>query len=86
MTPNKAIDQILKENKLKKIKLSAMLGKSRLYVGKTLMNPNMEVATIINMLSLIGDGYELAIQKKDPSVARGNQIVLDMASDQEKKD
>lgn len=78
MTPNKAIDKILKDNGMKKIRLSSLMGKSPLYVGKTLMNPNMEVATIIKMLALIGDGYELAVQKSDKRIKRGEQIVLDM--------
>lgn len=81
MLPNKAIDQILKENKMKKVDLSADMGKSRAFVGKALFNPNMQVATIIKMLSLIGDGYELTIRKKNSPLNGSDQIVLDMDSD-----
>lgn len=80
MKPTEAVDKLLKDNGMTKTRLSELLGKSPLYVGKALLNPNgsMNVSTLMAMLAKVGDGYELAIQKRDKRIKRGEQIVLDM--------
>lgn len=84
MTPNKAIDKLLKDNGMTKTRLASLMGKSMNYATKTLMNPTPNIKTVMEMLALIGDGYELAVQKSDKRIKRGEQIVLDMNGEDSK--
>ena len=78
MKPNEAVSKLLDDNDMSKVRLSSLMGKSYQYVGKTLCSKgSMNISTLLNMLSKIGDGYEPAIQKSDKRIKRGEQIILD---------
>ena len=79
MVINKAISQLMKDNKVTQLSMARAIGKERPNeVSSRLNNANMTFDRAIEMLEVMG--YEVVIQKRKPGARARDQIVLEMST------